>query len=394
MRTLLLLTFLALTVTTRAGAQNATERSTAVAGNDTKPQNQPNTNVAVTFDASAANLPQAEIRAAIGRELGTSVSDSAEASQKLAIGVEANELVVRFSAPDGSAERRVALPSDQAQIPELIRLIAGNLARDQRALIEAAGAKRTATPPHGAVVTTAAKPPASDKDGPSFRRHWLGLQVAQDFIYEPGTFVCDAGAVNTTYSCYLGGTSTPYEPNPNTSLRSVNRGVSVATTRVLASYDYALSPAFTLGGRLGVALRGGPPGAAPNNGVKGAPFWPFHLEARGSWWFAPLTNQRVRGFLGVGAGLAQFDAHPDYVTTCALGGFNYEDGCAPNQPGQPPPRVLDVWRKIGRGFVAARTGTEVRLWGEFGLELDVNVIATFPAFGVAFEPALGIVYGL
>jgi len=386
------------TWTCRSAAQGATARSTDVAGGATHPPKNQSTDVAVVFEASAADLPEAAIRDAIARELGMPAERTVVAARReLSIGVEGSELVVLFTSPEGRTERRVALPEDTSQTPELLRLIAGNVARDQGAVV--AAPPRATVPPvasTGASLVSSVEP--SPKK-PEFRRHWLGLHVAQDFIYEPGTYVCDAGATDTTYSCFLAGTGEPYVPSANSSLRSVQRGFSAATTRLLGSYDYALSPAFTLGGRLGVAFRGGPGGAAPSGGVKGSAFWPAHLEARATWWFAPLTNRRVRGFAGLGAGVAQFDAKSTYVTTCALSDSaagTSSDGCGSIvTTGTPsPPVTLDVWRKVGQAFVDVRTGLEVRLWDELGVELDVHAMAAFPAFGVVIEPSLGVVYGL
>ncbi len=384
--------------TCRSAAEGATARSTDVAGGDTnQPKNQ-RTDVAVVFEASAADLPQTAIRDAIAHELGMPRERTVVAARReLSIGVEGSELVVRFTSPEGRTERRVALPDDPSQTPELLRLIAGNVARDQDAVV--AVPPRATAPPvasAGASIVSGVEP---SPNKPAFRRHWVGLHVAQDFMYEPGTFVCDAGALNTTYSCYLAGTGQPYVPSAESSLRSVQRGFSVATTRLLASYDYALSPAFTLGGRVGFAFGGGPAAAGPSDGVKGTPFLPLHLEARGTWWFAPLTNRRVRGFAGLGAGVAQFDAKSTYVTTCpgsdSVAGTS-SDGCGGvvTAGSLPPPAALDVWRKVGQAFVDVRGGLEVRLWDELGVELDLHMIAAFPAFGVLIEPSLGVVYGL
>src|SRR3954469_17093906 len=121
--------------TCRSAAQSATAWSTDVAGGATNPPPKPNTNVAVVFEASAADLPQAAIRDAIARELGMPSERTVVAARReLSIGLDANELVVRFTSPDGRTERRVALPDDVSQTPELLRLIAGNLARDQGAV--------------------------------------------------------------------------------------------------------------------------------------------------------------------------------------------------------------------------------------------------------------------
>src|SRR6187455_346919 len=85
------------------------------------------------FDASAASLPQAEIRASIERELGKPLSTtSEEASGELLVAVDAGgRLVVRYRARRGSVDRYLPMPSEPADIPLIIALAAGNLARDQ-----------------------------------------------------------------------------------------------------------------------------------------------------------------------------------------------------------------------------------------------------------------------
>lgn len=388
------------TAWTRAvAAQGDTRWSTDVARGDTTPPKNQNTNVAVVFEPSAADLPQAAIRSAVARELGMPEDRTVVAARReLSIGVETSELVVRFTSPDGHTERRVALPDDASQTPEVVRLIAGNLARDQRAAVVVAS--DTKPQPHMNLVepaTDAATTGTTTGDVrhvKSFRRHRFGLQVAQDLSWEPGTYVCDAGAVHTTYSCYYAGTNTPYLPSANSSLRSVQRGFSLATTRLLATYDYAIIPAVTLGARAGFALRGGPSGSGSGNGVKGSAFLPLHLETRATWWF--FESNRLRALIGLGGGVAQIDSKTDYVATCALSSSNSSDGCG-SLAGTPPsgtPVQLDVWRKVGRGFVSARVGMELRLWDELGLELDLNAVTTLPAFGFALEPALGAVYRL
>ncbi len=383
---------LGVVVPVRSAAQPATARSTDVARDDTNP-NPKQPSIAITFDESAAALPQGDIRAAIARELGTSPDRTVVAAPRaLAISVEANELVVRLSSPDGRAERRVAVPSDTAQIPDVLRFIAGNLARDQRALLEPAANEAPSEPARGASVTAVAAPSAQAPKRSAFRRHWFGLHVAQDFLYSPWSAVCDVGGgVDSTYSCYHAGTSHPYVPNGNSTFRNVQSVMLLATTRILASYDYALAPSFTLGGRIGVALRGAPSGDGPTpyGGLSDKRFFPLHLEARGTWWFLPLTNERVRAFVGAGAGMMQIDAKAKVDGVCgdALGG-DTTDGCS--SPGV----AVEAWKQVGRGFVDVRVGTEVRIWDELGVELDVHGIAAFPAVGYAVEPSLGVVYGL
>jgi hypothetical protein len=392
-------TALGVAVPARVAAQGATTRSTDVARDGTNPKpNQPS--VAITFDESAAALPQTDIRAAIAEELGTSPDRTVVAAPRaLSIGVEANELVVRLSSPDGRAERRVALPSDAAQITDVLRFIAGNLARDQRVLLEPTANEAPAEPARGASVTAVAEPRA-EAPKRTFRRHWFGLHVAQDFLYSPWSAVCDVGGgVDTTYSCYHAGTSHPYVPNSNSTFRNVQSVMMLATTRILASYDYALAPYFTLGGRVGVALRGAPSGDGPTpyGGLSDKRFFPLHLEARATWWFLPLTNERVRAFVGAGAGMMQMDARAKVDGVCGLdtAGGATTDGCSQPSGSTPAaPVTVEAWKQVGRGFVDVRVGMEVRVWDELGLELDVHGIAAFPAVGYALEPSFGVVYGL
>ncbi|HTQ05252.1 MAG TPA: hypothetical protein VMI54_15420 [Polyangiaceae bacterium] len=349
------------------------------------------TDVAVVFESTAGDLPQAAIRDAIGRELGVSPERTVVAARReLVIGVEGSYLVVRFSSAVDHAERRVARPADARQIPELLSLLAGNLARDQRPLVEP-----PAPVPAREVRTTAAtdlRPSAAAT--PGYRHHWFGLHVAQDWLWNPNAVVCDPSP-NTAFSCFDAGTNTQYRPSADSSPRRVVNHFSAATTRVLAAYDYAFTPVFSVGGRAGFAFRGGPNAAASSGfnphfsesagDLGDQPFYPLHLEAHANYWFAPLTNERLRGFLGVGAGVMQVDAKASYVVTCGLG-TDPSDGCG-------SPRVLvDAWHRVGRGFVDLRFGTELRLWDELGLELDVNAVTTFPAFGFVLEPSLGVVY--
>ncbi len=378
----------------RVAAESATERGNDVAGGATNPQ-KTNPDVAVVFEATAADLPQAAIRDAVARELGGSPERTVLAARReLSIGVDGSDLVVRFTSPEDHAERRVARPADASQIPELVRLIAGNLARDQRPLVEPPHPRE---PERSTRIDAATDGVATAGATPSFRRHWVGLEIAQDLLWDSSAPACDPSP-KTTYSCFLAGTNAPYRPSANSSPRTVASGFSVATTRLLVSYDYAFTPAFSVGGRAGFAFRGGPNSesratfdppvseSAANLGYQ--PFLPLHLEARASWWFAPLTNERVRGFAGVGVGVMQIDAKQKYETTCGLSASDGTDGCTS------PLVKLDVWQRVGRGFVDLRAGTELRLAGELGLEIGLNAVVTAPAFGFALEPSLGLVYGL
>jgi len=85
----------------------------------------------VIFEDSARDLPQAEIRAAIEQELGPSPSEGEEAP-RLSIAVGADQrMSLRFEAGPVTRERTVAPPARAADVPVVLALIAGNLAREQ-----------------------------------------------------------------------------------------------------------------------------------------------------------------------------------------------------------------------------------------------------------------------
>jgi hypothetical protein len=95
----------------------------------------------IVFEESAAKLPQRAIRAAIEQELdepapGNQVPRAPSRTRvgaRLAIAVSPEgSLVVRYEDDEGVLERTLAMPSRESDVPVVIGLIAGNLARDQR----------------------------------------------------------------------------------------------------------------------------------------------------------------------------------------------------------------------------------------------------------------------
>jgi hypothetical protein len=162
-----------------------------------------------------------------------------------------------------------------------------------------------------------------------YKQHWVGLHIAQDFAAIVGrTDVCVVDKnfdINQQqkygYACYVKGTDTPYrsdsgdgligQPFPGTGVKG---GLAMATTRVLASYDFALHRRITIGVRAGFAFGGGKPmgkilrGAVAPNGKSGTAFLPLHLEARGVFWIRDLSKKGLRPYVGLGVGLAQVDA--------------------------------------------------------------------------------------
>ncbi len=245
----------------RTAAQSTTVRSTDVA-RDATPTPKNRTNVDVVFDASAADLPQAEIRSAIERELGPSPAvPVATAPSTLRIGVDGHELVVRAVAAEGTLERRLELPKERAELPEMLALLAVNLTRDQRIFAAAPAARVSApalnAPARSTAMTWAnsAKKPPSNAPA-SYRRNWIGFHIAQDEFSMGDASVCNPTLPDNdaSYSCWEWPSGRAYVPTAPGRVRPYETGGVVAQTRLLASYDRAFTPRLSLGARVGYGM--------------------------------------------------------------------------------------------------------------------------------------------
>src|SRR5262249_4639332 len=144
--------------------------------------------------------------------------------------------------------------------------------------------------------TEEAPTPSSRKD------NWLGVAVQQDFaLVGSDADICSFDKQSSgTWTCFRA-SSTQYHGAPQ---RGVNDrpegGRTLATTRVLVSYDRVLGANFTLGARLGYAFRGAP----KPDGHDAVAFLPLHVEVRASYWFGadPFASSGVRPFVSLAAG--------------------------------------------------------------------------------------------
>ena len=250
--------------------------------------------------------------------------------------------------------------------------------------------------------------------GNSYRKNWFGLHVAQDLTFVGGSDICTQASQNDdSFACYYAGSrSGAYvdEPYPGT---DTSTSLVFATTRILVSYDRALSPNWLAGVRIGYALGGGPPSGRDVNYdsegritevvAEGRAFLPIHLEARISHWFGAdvLSKQGMRPYVHAGGGLAQVDAKVETpVRDCGLfaprGSAEYQ-ACASGQIPATEPGLtevkLDAWKKLGQGFVNAGGGVVYTFSERFGLQLNLNLMLTVPVTGFVVEPSLGAVMG-
>lgn len=366
--------------------------------------------IAVSFDESAAALPQDDIRTAVARELLHQPADGVAVSGALDVSVESEHIIVRFRSAQGYTERVLPLPEEREQIPVMLGLLAGNLARDQRAAVRPEpAAPAIALEP---TVTPARERPAPQpqKPRPPYPRHFLGLHIAQDLMVVSGKNACDpsVGQVSENFACFYAGTEEPFVNAVEPSSDTVNSTLSIATTRVLLSYDFAVIPRLTLGLRAGYAFGGGPPaGKSPTPDGSGAStagtaFMPWHVELRGSYWLTSLTQRQAwHAFVGVGLGLAQVDAKARHaVVDCEVfaGGhdtgeqlLSYEECRQGLHPEAAATTELDAWKKTGQGFAAAHVGAMMNVSESVAAMLDLSIMMMFPAYGVSFEPSVGMV---
>jgi hypothetical protein len=248
--------------------------------------------------------------------------------------------------------------------------------------------------------------------GGKFRRVMVGLHFAPDIWMTPkATDVCGNSSVEQgTYTCYRSGT-TSIDPNglDNEPLAAkgyagtINQGAAIATIRILLSLDYALTPNITLGGRAGMALRGGPPSIKYNQGTatKSTAFLPFHIEARAAYWFRPLSMPGLHPYIHIGGGMAQVDGKvPVSVFKCQDVAHRADDfSCqqANNDGSSGYDQNIykyDAWRKMGQGFATVGGGAILPVTSSSGVQLNLNVMFMLPASGTVFQPSLGYVMGL
>ncbi|MEZ4221765.1 MAG: hypothetical protein R3B13_12610 [Polyangiaceae bacterium] len=243
------------------------------------------------------------------------------------------------------------------------------------------------------------------KSGP-VKHSWLGLHVGYDFALVGGEGVCNPD--NGEFACFYKDTEDRYgfEPNPSFA-NNIKTGIAPATIRLMASFDQLFGDNITAGGRLGYAFGGGPPAGAS----KEVKFFPFHLEARVSYWFGekPFAREGVRPYVGAGGGAAQVDAKvPIKVADCAGG----PDG--PSQPGQTVANdsnyyrdcrrggtnrdgfelELDAYKKLGQAFFGLHGGIVYAFSQNSGVQLNLNVMQFLPTSGQVLEPSIGFVQGI
>jgi hypothetical protein len=240
--------------------------------------------------------------------------------------------------------------------------------------------------------------------------NWFGLQGGLDFAMMSGNQVCGRDA-DVSYSCFEDGN--PYRGVPNQNFAgNIDGGFKTATTRVMLSYERALGSLFSIEGRFGFAFNGGPE-SAKSQGGDSSKFVPFHAEARAKLYFTRVYRSDGRGLKGpsgffmAGGGVAQVDPHVSVpVAECRQTGLNTafvpgapneitqaEDLCARSDNRALAVKDVDVYQRLGRGFVTAGVGFRYGIGKHVAAVAAVNTQFLLPSFGFTLSPSLGVSAG-
>ncbi len=257
-------------------------------------------------------------------------------------------------------------------------------------------------PPPPAPDATTASPPAvsaeTETQTPKETRYahfWIGVAGALDFMVFPsGNDLCkltpQATPANTLhlYCTNPDGTDFPSRATTgqNNALVSgqsanVNGGLQIGDVRALLAFDYALTPAFLVGARVGYIMNAYPGRAAVHDGRADGEH--VHAELRGTYLFgdAPLANIGFAPMVFAGGGVSEYDG---YVTSTVS--FNNVVGS----------QRVNVWMTDGPVFVMVGGGFRYQFSLRAAFTGAIRINASLPGNGVlpTVGPEVGFQYGL
>jgi hypothetical protein len=242
----------------------------------------------------------------------------------------------------------------------------------------------------GACTERRAAPPPS----PDVRRSWVGLTFSPDVSMLSGEGVCALSTQQDEHWVCLRSDKSRYDGTPAPGVAdNVNFGFALATQRVAVAYDRLLLDNLTVGGRIGLAMRGATDG--------GASFLPLHAEARAQYYVGkrPFESLGVRLFVLASAGLAQVDTQVDVEV------LEDDAACAPTpdsttctKPGrsgrtEPRQQTLTVYKQAGQGFVSIGGGVGYAPLDAVSLNLALRASLTLPVVTAVISPEIGVSMG-
>ncbi len=216
-------------------------------------------------------------------------------------------------------------------------------------------------------------------------REWFSLVLRQDASVLSGDDVCaPAQQAAGAFACFRAD-GAQYLGTPDPKVPARVRGMGLATTRALLSFQHFVLPQLAVGGAVGFAFGGGPKSVGSNAHA----FLPLHVEATLAWWpwRAPERAGSVRPFARVGGGIGQVD------TRSAL--RIREDRTATPSPMQldnPNEQTLAVWEKAGVGQAHGGVGAALALHRAWLLTFAALARVSFPAPGAGVSAEVGLVF--
>jgi hypothetical protein len=249
------------------------------------------------------------------------------------------------------------------------------------------------------------KPPAEETEAPKekhapeagrYARIWVGVSAelpelmqmpAGDDLCKLGSGALPANSAGV-YCTNPDGSDFPLRATPaqnnHLSLQGQaghsNGGLQPGDIRVMASFDYALSASFLVGGRLGYAFNSYPGQAASQGGKAFGSR--VHVEARATYLFghAPLARTGFAPMVFAGTGLSEFDTHVTGVVSL--------DNVAGQQP-------VNIWLTDGPFFIALGGGVRYQfsLRAAFTAAVRVNAVIGGNGFLLTYGPEVGVLYG-
>lgn len=334
-------------------------------------------------------LAEAELKSAIGMCAGRKCSPSVEATLR-------RDLAMIYLAvkKDGPAKQQMkqALALDPALKlnPDLttdeLRKIYVQTGGGKKRPAAAAAAPAESEPVVETVVLEEepeaglddeAEEEGTDSGGPF--KHWASGALQLDTLLHKQTK--DACTTSGAYFCYnADGKRYGFRDEPELRADQGNKvdgGLALATIRVLLGYDYHLLPSLTVGGRLGVAFRGGPvDDVADKQG-----FFPVHLELRAQRIFSatPFRPQAFTPYVGLVTGVAQVDSDVPIEVYQVDNTQQYE---------------LQGYKKSGKGFVGLSGGTYYLVDSKIAPFAELVFMQMLPVSAQVFALRVGVAYGL
>jgi len=241
--------------------------------------------------------------------------------------------------------------------------------------------------------------------------NWFGIQGGMDIGYmASGSNVCGQKA-DVSYSCFEDGE--PYRGLPNQNYGGdIEGGFVLATARVMLSYERVISSILSVEGRFGFAFNGGPE-SSQSQGGDGSKFLPFHAEGRLKLYFSKVYREDGSGLKGpsgfatLGGGLAQVDEHVVVpVAECREDSQNQpitpgqsimisqaEQNCITSSNRALEIKELDVYQRLGQGFVTAGLGFRYGFDRRWAAIVSVNGQFMLPSSGLTISPSIGVLAG-